>query len=146
VIDLDLSGHGDSGRRSAYGPRVFASDMQSVIHDPGLGPVILVAHSMGGLEATVAVAREPAAVSGLVLLDTIFRPVSRPRSTPWPIRSVPTYPTLGHATARSNLLPRQPDLSADVLDPVASYAVKAVDDGWSWKFDLAARPPMRKTS
>jgi pimeloyl-ACP methyl ester carboxylesterase len=70
VLALDLIGHGRTplaGRTpDIEGHRRLVSGfLQSVAG----GPVILIGNSMGGLVATLQAMREPASVSGLVLLD-----------------------------------------------------------------------------
>lgn len=49
MVAVDLSGHGDSGRRAPQcGPLVFAVDIHEVALALGAGPTYLVGHSMGG--------------------------------------------------------------------------------------------------
>ena len=54
VTALDLSGHGDSGRRTAYSAEQWANEVMAVFDDSGgLGRPIIVGHSMGGIVAIV---------------------------------------------------------------------------------------------
>ncbi|MCZ6463285.1 MAG: alpha/beta fold hydrolase, partial [Proteobacteria bacterium] len=49
VLALDLSGHGDSGRRESYPREVWADELMAVAEDARIvGAPILVGHSMGG--------------------------------------------------------------------------------------------------
>ncbi|HVW41811.1 MAG TPA: alpha/beta hydrolase [Amycolatopsis sp.] len=135
VITMDLSGHGDSGYRAAYGPRVYAEDINAVAEQVGQGPVTLVAHSMGGRCAVVAAARHPGNFSRLVILDAGF-PADRIRAErPRAARIRSTYPDLASIRAGFRLMPRQPAPAPDVLDPVFDYAVRRTESGWTWKFD-----------
>src|SRR5947209_7582249 len=49
VVAIDLSGHGDSGRRPAYSLDVWTDELMAVVEDAGIaGPPIVIGHSMGG--------------------------------------------------------------------------------------------------
>ncbi|MGZ6833927.1 MAG: alpha/beta fold hydrolase, partial [Mycobacteriaceae bacterium] len=49
VVALDLSGHGDSGRRPEYGMASWAAEVNAVARDAEFtGPPVIVGHSMGG--------------------------------------------------------------------------------------------------
>ncbi len=71
VVALDLRGFGGSeARPGAVAMAQYASDLRELITQLGLGPVVLVGHSMGGYIA-LAFAREfPALLRGLVLVGT----------------------------------------------------------------------------
>ena len=58
VVALDLSGHGDSGRREAYGLDMWAQEVLAVVADAGItAPPTVIGHSMGGLDARYMVSR-----------------------------------------------------------------------------------------
>jgi pimeloyl-ACP methyl ester carboxylesterase len=136
---VDLSGHGDSDWRENYGPRHFGRDVAGVIAQLVDGPVTLVGHSMGGLASIVAAADPRSKVDSLVLLDSILRPPSRRRIGTWPVGSRGHHSTSEAARARFRLVPAQPSLPAEIVDPVAERAVVRADAGWTWKFDPRAR-------
>ena len=49
VAALDLSGHGDSGRRETYSLDLWAAEVLGVAEDAGIaGPPTVIGHSMGG--------------------------------------------------------------------------------------------------
>src|ERR1700749_511873 len=49
VIAMDLSGHGDSGRRETYNFDAWAREVLAVAADAGLdAPPVVIGHSMGG--------------------------------------------------------------------------------------------------
>src|ERR1700744_1553903 len=50
VIAIDLTGHGDSGRRDAYSSDVWAGEVMAVAADAGLdAKPVVIGHSMGGM-------------------------------------------------------------------------------------------------
>jgi pimeloyl-ACP methyl ester carboxylesterase len=58
VVALDLSGHGDSGRRDRYDLDSWADETLAAATDAGAaGPVTLVGHSMGGYVVLRAASR-----------------------------------------------------------------------------------------
>ncbi len=66
----DLRGRGDSGKpEGPYGFVQHARDVAAAMRAMGLGPSIVVGHSMGAFVATALAAQEPTLVSGLVLID-----------------------------------------------------------------------------
>jgi pimeloyl-ACP methyl ester carboxylesterase len=70
LFALDLRGRGDSDKPDApYGFTQHARDVAAAMRAMGLGPSIVVGHSMGAFVATALAAQDPDLVSGLVLLD-----------------------------------------------------------------------------
>jgi lipase len=70
LFALDLRGRGDSDKPEApYGFAQHARDVAAAMRAIGLGPSIVVGHSMGAFIATALAAQEPSLVSGLVLID-----------------------------------------------------------------------------
>jgi pimeloyl-ACP methyl ester carboxylesterase len=74
VVAADLRGHGDSstGRDDGYSVDAVAGDLLALIHAHG-GRGVLFGNSYSGSAAVVAAAREPEAVSGLVLAGAFVR-------------------------------------------------------------------------
>ncbi|MGY1652379.1 alpha/beta fold hydrolase [Geodermatophilus sp. SYSU D01119] len=148
VVALDLSGHGDSGRRARYSMAGWSAEVLAVVAALRLDRPVLVGHSVGGLVAAGAAARAPEAVSGLVLLDSIPEEPARPPGPP-PAPSRPrgtrVFPDIAAAVAAYRLAPPQ-----DVGDPaalayVAGRSVRPVPGGVGWKvdgaiFDVVLRP------
>jgi len=54
VAAVDLSGHGDSDWRTAYGSDVWARDVLAVATAENSGPPVLVGHSMGSVACLAA--------------------------------------------------------------------------------------------
>jgi lipase len=78
IVAVDLRGRGGSRDLPApFGLRQHALDVARVIEELELGPVTVVAHSMGAFVAVLLAASRPALVSRLVLVDGGF-PLRRP--------------------------------------------------------------------
>jgi len=70
VVVVDLAGHGESGSgRDAWTMQAFGDDVLAVIHQLGLGRVVLVGHSMGGDVIVETALRLPDRVVALVWVD-----------------------------------------------------------------------------
>ena len=73
VIAADNRGHGRStATRHGYSPRVFAADLAALIDELGVGPVIAVGHSLGGVIVSALAVEHPALVRALVAVDPAF--------------------------------------------------------------------------
>ncbi|MEV7833855.1 alpha/beta hydrolase [Streptomyces subrutilus] len=69
VIALDQRGHGDSDRARAYGREGYVEDAAAVLEHLGLGPAVVLGHSLGGVNAYQLAARRPDLVRALVVED-----------------------------------------------------------------------------
>jgi lipase len=70
LLALDLRGRGESAKpERPYGMATHAADVAGAIEAFGLGPAIVLGHSMGGFVAVALAAEHPEAVAGLVLVD-----------------------------------------------------------------------------
>jgi lipase len=66
----DLRGRGDSDKPTGpYGMAAHAADVAAAMRVIGIGPAVVVGHSMGAYVATALAEAEPDLVAGLVLLD-----------------------------------------------------------------------------
>lgn len=138
VVALDLSGHGDSGRRRDYDPETWAEELVAVADATGLDRPVLVGHSMGGFVSIVAAARHPDRWAGVVIVDS---PVRRPdpesialgsRVSAPPPR---VHPTLAAGLARFRLIPDQPCENAWAVELIGRRSLRPVEGGWRWAFD-----------
>lgn len=139
VIALDMSGHGDSGRRDRYPTSTWAREILAVAEHGGVaGPPVVVAHSMGGWVAITAAAEHGDRLAGIVVLDS---PVRRPAPEEdahaegaafGPLR---VYSTLEDGLSHFRTVPDQPTSLPYVLDHIARASLREVEGGWSWKFD-----------
>lgn len=78
AVALDLRGHGNSTKPSAeddYDFELFAGDLWALVDALGWDEFVLLGHSMGGMIAQVAAARDPSRLAGLVLMDTTHGPL-----------------------------------------------------------------------
>ncbi|HEY2506628.1 MAG TPA: alpha/beta hydrolase [Streptosporangiaceae bacterium] len=140
VAALDLSGHGDSGRREKYTLDGWAEEVRVVAAATGVGPEpVVIGHSMGGFVALRAAGMFAAELTGIVVIDSPVRDLTpedeaaRQERAFGPLR---VYPTPDAAIARFRPIPDQPTLPY-IRDHVARTSIKSVPGGWSWKFDPA---------
>ena len=139
VVALDLSGHGDSGRRPEYSMSGWAEDVIAVAAASGAGPApILIGHSMGGAVTLTAARRFGPELGGCVVVDTPVRELppeevaARDHRAFGPVR---VYPSKEEAVRRFRLVPDQPRKLPYVLAHIAEHSVREIDGGWAWKFD-----------
>lgn len=139
VVALDLSGHGESGRRAEYPRRQWADEVLAVVTDARfVGAPVLVGHSMGGLVGIVAASLYGDALAGAIIVDAPVRkpdPESQEGESGKSFRNTKVYPTLEEAIARFRLVPPQPCENAFILDHIARTSLRRVDGGFTWKFD-----------
>jgi pimeloyl-ACP methyl ester carboxylesterase len=139
VAALDLSGHGDSGRRELYPRELWAEEVLAVADDAGFaGAPIVVGHSMGGFVAISAAAEYGERLAGAVILDS---PVRRPDpeveegAHGRAFRSPKVYTDAKTALAHYRLVPAQPCENRFILEHVARHSLREVTGGFTWKFD-----------
>jgi pimeloyl-ACP methyl ester carboxylesterase len=145
VVALDLSGHGDSGRRETYPREIWADEIMAVSRDAGIeGSPVLVGHSMGGLIAIFTAALYGHDLAGVVVVDA---PVRKPdpeteeaaRKHRGALNRLFVYRTREAALRRFQLIPPQPIENDFILDHIAWHSVREVENhdgrsGWTWKF------------
>ena len=139
VVALDLTGHGDSGRREHYDMDTWAREVIAAAEHSCLGaPPILVAHSMGGWVGLTVAADHGDSLAGLMLLDSMVQradpevEAARVGVAFGPLR---TYATLDEALARFRTVPDQPTTLPYVKDHVARESLREGPGGYTWKFD-----------
>ena len=140
VLAVDLSGHGDSGRQAIYSLDGWAQEVRAVAAAGGIdGPPIIIGHSMGGFVALRAAGMFGTELEGIVVIDSPVQDLTpedraaRQQRAFGPLR---VYPTREAAIGRFHPIPDQPALPY-VVHHVAETSIRAVDGGWSWKFDPA---------
>lgn len=75
LLGFDLRGRGDSDKpQGPYGFAQHARDVAAAMRAMGIGPSVVVGHSMGAFVAAALAAQESALVSGLVLIDGGYLP------------------------------------------------------------------------
>ena len=141
VVALDLSGHGDSGRRDVYPRGTWAKEVLAVGDDAGFaGPPIVIGHSMGGFVTIVTAAEYGDRIAGAVILDSPVRMASaeeRVSVAGKAFGNPKVYPTVEAALERYRTVPDQPSSLPYVMDYVGRNSICEVDGGYSWKFDAA---------
>ncbi|WP_159083499.1 alpha/beta fold hydrolase [Nocardioides terrigena] len=140
VLAPDLSGHGDSDWRTAYGLEAWSAEVARVVRDHTTTPrPVLVGHSMGGHVALALGRNEGARLGGVVVVDSELRKrESGPRRRRWTAidpQQRPVYQDETTILSRFRTLPDDCRAPSLVLDHVARQAVIGHVDGWSWKFD-----------
>lgn len=139
IAALDLSGHGDSGRRREYRSDFWAEEVMAVARDAGIvGAPLLVGHSMGGIVCIQAAARWGDRLAGAIIVDSPVRrpdPESEEGTRGRAFRNPKTYPDYEMAVAKFRLVPPQPCDNPWVLDHVARHSLHRTPAGWTWKFD-----------
>ena len=70
VVAPDLRGHGRGMRTERFSGEECADDLAAIVQVLGVGPVIVVGYSLGGLVAQTFVRRHPRLVAGVVLCAT----------------------------------------------------------------------------
>ena len=136
VVALDLTGHGDSGRRDAYDMKLWAREVVAVAEAEELDRPVVLGHSLGGWVALTVGVESPDAVAAVAVIDS---PIDRQppederlRDRKRPHRS---YPTAEEVMARFRTIPTQDVLLPYVLEHIARGSLRHDSDGWRWKFD-----------
>lgn len=138
VVALDLSGHGESGRRESYEPTTWSDEVMAVAADTGMERPVLVGHSMGGFVSMITASRHGGELAGTVIVDS---PVRRPDPEREEARSgrlfaqPKTYPTLEEGMTHFVLVPPQPCENDYILEHIARHSLYETARGWTWRFD-----------
>lgn len=139
VVALDLSGHGDSGRRPEYRVDLWTEEVLAAAESVGAsGPPVVVGHSMGGFVAVATAVAGGDRVAGIIVLDS---PMVEDDPEVEAARigaafGVPkTYATFDEAVARFRTVPAQDHYDQWIVEFVARHSLRETDEGWTWKFD-----------
>ncbi|MEV0616362.1 alpha/beta hydrolase [Nonomuraea sp. NPDC050404] len=91
VIALEQRGHGRSERGDGdFGPDAYVADAAAFLRGLGLGPVVVLGHSMGGVVAFRLAARHPDLVSALIVEEG--GALNRPPEIEHPVLDVRGWP------------------------------------------------------
>jgi pimeloyl-ACP methyl ester carboxylesterase len=137
VVALDLSGHGDSGRRTSYSLDTWAGEVLAVAADAGLNaPPMVIGHSVGGTVTLRLAALSAHRIEGAVVIDSFIRGMAREKRAAHErlLRTLRVYPSREAAIAQFRPIPSQPVLGY-IADHVAATSVREVAGGWTWKWD-----------
>jgi pimeloyl-ACP methyl ester carboxylesterase len=145
VAALDLSGHGDSGRRDTYSLDVWAHELLAVAAAAGItAPPTVIGHSMGGFVTLRLASLYGARIAGAVAIDSPVRDLTPEEQAAREHRAfgpLHVYPTRAAAVDRFHPVPDQPTLGY-ITRHIAETSVRETGGGWTWKFDprIFARP------
>jgi pimeloyl-ACP methyl ester carboxylesterase len=147
VVALDLSGHGDSGRRDAYSLRAWASEVMAVADTFFSDRPVVIGHSMGGMVTLAAATWHGTELAAVIVIDT---PVHHPTPEQIAARDKVAFgprkvwASRDDLVARFRVIPGQ-DTEPYILDHIAQHSVRKVEAGWAWKFDpgIFAHHPLR---
>jgi pimeloyl-ACP methyl ester carboxylesterase len=138
VVAMDLSGHGDSGRRDRYSLDIWAREVLAVVTGAGTAAsTVVIGHSMGGLVTLRLAALAGSQIAGAVAVDSPIRDMApedreaRQHRAFGPLR---VYPSREAIIARFRPIPDQPTL-AWITEHVAATSIRPAEGGWTWKFD-----------
>ena len=139
MVALDLSGHGDSGRRGVYSLRLWAGEVVAVCRHLDRPPVV-VGHSMGGFVGLAAAAVAPEAMAGLVTVDS---PVRQLPPSELALRAERSTRPAPHYRRQAELLrhfhvAHDPAAPAHVMEHIAATSSRRDHLGWTWKSDPRA--------
>ncbi len=138
VVAIDLSGHGDSGRRDAYSFDQWATEILAVAADAGIStPPVVIGHSMGGIVTLRAACMFGAKLEGAVVIDSPLRDLAPEEEAAQGRRvfgQLRVYPSREAILTRFRPVPDQPAIDY-IRDHVAATSIRPVDGGWTWKWD-----------
>jgi pimeloyl-ACP methyl ester carboxylesterase len=139
VVALDLSGHGDSGKRDAYPRELWCDEIMAVAADAGIvGAPVLVGHSMGGFVCMNTAVQYGDRLAGAVIVDSPVKrpdPESEEGARGKAFRNPKTYPSREEARAHYRLVPDQPCSNGFIIDYIAEHSMAETERGVTWKFD-----------
>ncbi|MGV0044917.1 alpha/beta fold hydrolase [Mycobacterium colombiense] len=138
VIAPDLSGHGDSGTRSAYHLHTWAREVMEVSATPGASAArpIIVGHSLGGWVAAEAAMHYGDRISSMVVIDSPLRDRA-PEEARLRDRKHTRYATKDEILARFTSVPPQDVVLPFIRRHIATESIRRVGKEWTWKFDPA---------
>ncbi|MEV4399855.1 alpha/beta hydrolase [Nonomuraea sp. NPDC049607] len=131
VIALEQRGHGHSARGDGdFEPDAYVADAAAFLRGLGLGPVVVLGHSMGGVVAFRLAARHPELVRALVVEEGGAD--NRPPEVPHPVLDVSGWP---RRAATLDELRRA--IEARGIPDAGYFLDSAVErgDGWELLFD-----------
>lgn len=144
IVALDLSGHGDSGRRTSYSLDIWAREVLAVAADAGFdAPPVVIGHSIGGTVTLRIAALSGHRIEGAVMIDSLVSSMTSEKRAArerrafraWgALQTMRVYPSREEAIAQFRPIPSQPVLGY-IADHVAATSVREVAGGWTWKWD-----------
>ena len=141
VAAIDLSGHGDSGRRDVYPREIWSEEVIAVCADAEFdGAPIVIGHSMGGFVTISTAATHGDRLAGAIVLDSPVRrpdPEAEEGDRGKSFRNPKVYADTETALKHFRTVPEQPSSKDYVMDFVGRKSLRSVEGGVTWKFDPA---------
>lgn len=122
VIALDQRGHGESDRTESYERADFVADIEAFHRHLGLGPVAILGHSLGGVNAYQYVARHLGRATALIIEDVCAVMIADWTFTTQLPRKAPTREALTSAIGWTA--------------PYFECSIRQFDDGWDYSFGI----------
>ena len=146
VVALDQRGHGDSGWDPAgrYDRETYLEDIEAMIRHLGAGPVVLMAHSMGGTNALIFAAQHPSLVRALVQVE------AGPEIAPDAYHRADRARSYGPLEGSYDSFVKQAVQYSRFWEPwqihyhLRSMLRELPDGRWTWKTDPALRSTERR--
>jgi pimeloyl-ACP methyl ester carboxylesterase len=137
VTAIDLSGHGESGRRSSYSIDEWAAEPVAAVARAPRVERILIGHSLGGFVSLRSAALFPTAFDRVIVIDSPVRDQDEKSAARLRARARPHRPSPTRKDAESRFAPRplQPDSLPYILRHIAATSVVRTVAGWTWRFD-----------
>jgi pimeloyl-ACP methyl ester carboxylesterase len=137
VTAIDLSGHGESGRRTSYSIDQWAEEAVAAFSAAPRVERVLVGHSLGGFISLRSATLFPTSFDRVIVIDSPVRDQDDESAAALRSRARPHRLSSTREQAESRFAPRpmQPDSLPYVLSHIASTSVVQSAAGWSWKFD-----------
>jgi esterase len=132
VVALDQRGHGWSDHSEDGSRAAFVADAAAFIETLAAGPVLLLGHSLGGVNAYQLAAQRPDLVRALIVEDIGCRFGPPQPEESWPLR----WETLDEFLAFMRSTPI--GMNRLLLDNLVEYA-----DGWGFRFSDENYRPVR---
>ncbi|MFI1094527.1 alpha/beta fold hydrolase [Streptomyces sp. NPDC020917] len=134
AIALDQRGHGRSGRPAGpYTPDAYAADALATVEQLGLGPAIIVGHSMGALTAWQCAAARPDLVAAVVICDMRAAALGEAGQREWAdwLAAWPApFATLGDARRWFSALDPWSQAASPVRGEFFAETLEEREDGW----------------
>ena len=135
VAAMDLAGHGDSDHQDQYTVFGIANCISAVADQLGTQTTI-VGHSFGGTMSRIAAFTQGGDLNALILVDSLITASKgERRSHPQPKSKQHHYASIESAMKRFRLKPPQPKPPAYLLDYIARYSFKTIDEELGFKLD-----------
>ncbi len=145
VAALSWSGMGASDWRDSYNLPQHGREALAVAEALGLnaaGKPLVLGHSYGSFVALGMATMAGDRLSAVIAADgPLSGAVREPTNSTRTEHRV--YPTLEAALARFRFAPPQHCENLFVVDHIARHSLKAVEGGWTWKFDPELRTKMQ---